>query len=352
MSDRLVFHIGFPSPSIAEVSMAEWPELARTCELAGFGCLWHSNERFYREMWIRMTTSIMVTEQIGIGGAVAEPFAVHPALTAQALATAAELSGGRATIAMGAGGSGFPMMGITRSRPAVALREALTVIRGLLDGEVVTLDGEFITARKARLHFSPPEPVPLWVATRGDQTLQVGGELADGIMIATRADAQDVMEALKTVAKGAARAGRTIDDLRVMARVDTCVHEDPEVALEGSRSMVAKLLWASYPDRLFVERVGLRVPDEIEEVMATRDYDALHEVADKIPESFVEKFCWAGSPDDVARRVADVMKENHIREVGFWVLRAGEQSLFDAVEMVSSDVMPRIREHVAGPPRG
>jgi 5,10-methylenetetrahydromethanopterin reductase len=306
--------------------------------------MWHSNERFYREMWVRMTASIMATEKLAVGGAVAEPFAVHPALTAQALATASELSGGRATVAMGAGGSGFPMMGVTRRRPATALREALTIMRGLLDGEVVTLEGDIISARNARLHFTPPSRVALWVATRGDRTLQVGGELADGVMIATYAESQDVAQALKIVEKGAAKAGRSPDDIRTMARVDTCVHDDAQVALDGSRMMVAKLLWASYPDRRFVERVGLTVPDEIEKVMATRDYDALHKVSHLIPDEFVAKFCWAGTPDQVADRVASVLRETGVKEVGFWVLRAGDQTLHESVSMVAEQVIPRVRE--------
>jgi 5,10-methylenetetrahydromethanopterin reductase len=347
MAEQPRFHVGFPSPSIASVSMLDWPDLARHCEDAGFECMWHSNERFYREMWVRMTTSVIVTESMWIGGAVAEPFAVHPALTAQTLATTAELSGGRTTIAMGAGGSGFPMMGVKRKRPAVALREALTVMRGLLDGEVVTLEGDIISAHKARLHFRPPERVPLWVAIRGDRTLHVGGALADGVMIATYADADDVAEVLKIVEQGASSAGRSLDDVRVMARVDTCVHEEREIALEGSRMMVAKLLWASYPDRGFVERVGLRVPQMIEDVIATRDYDALHDVAHLIPDGFVAKFCWAGTPEDVARQVASVMRRTGISEVGFWALRGGEQTLQDSVTILGSEVIPKVYDLLA-----
>jgi 5,10-methylenetetrahydromethanopterin reductase len=324
--------------------MVEWPDLARHCEASGFDCMWHSNERFYREMWVRMTTSIMVTERMGIGGAIAEPFAVHPALTAQALATAAELSGGRATVAMGAGGSGFPMMGVTRKRPAVVLRQALELMRGLLDGETVSVDGEAFAAQSARLHFKAPAGIPLWVATRGDKTLQVGGELADGLMIATYAEPHDVQEALSIVEKGAARAGRSLGDLRIMARVDTCVHEDEEVAVASSRMMVAKLLWASYPDRRFVDKVGLEVPPDVEEVIATRDYDALNKVSGRIPDEFVAKFCWAGTPDDVAARVSAVMKETGISEVGFWILKAGDQTLTDSVTQIATRVMPKVRD--------
>lgn len=344
MVDRAYFHVGFPSPSIASVSMADWPALARHCEESGFDCMWHSNERFYREMWVRMTTSIMVTDRMSIGGAIAEPFAVHPALTAQALATAAEVSDGRATVAMGAGGSGFPMMGVTRRRPAAALREALIVMRGLLDGEQVNLEGEVVTARGARLHFRPPSRVPLWIASRGDRILEVGGECADGIMIATYADPTDVGDVLPIVKRGAARSNRQLSDIRVMSRVDTCVHEDERVAFDGSRMMVAKLLWASYPDRRFVERVGLKIPIELENVIATRDYDALHSVSHLVPDEFVAKFCWAGTPEGVAARVARVMDETGLSEVGFWILRAEDQTLHQSVSLVADGVIPKVRQ--------
>jgi alkanesulfonate monooxygenase SsuD/methylene tetrahydromethanopterin reductase-like flavin-dependent oxidoreductase (luciferase family) len=108
--DTVKFHVGLPSPTIANVKMTEWSGITHMCEAAGFTCLWHSNERFYREMWIRMTVAAMSSEYIGLGGAVADPFSVHPLINAQSLATLAELSNGRATLAIGAGGSGFPMM--------------------------------------------------------------------------------------------------------------------------------------------------------------------------------------------------------------------------------------------------
>src|SRR4030042_359063 len=108
-----VFHLGFPSPSIADLRMPENAPLASLCEDLGFDYLWHSNERFFREMFIRMASSAIATRTIQIGGAIVEPFAVHPLLTAQSLVTLDELSEGRATVAIGAGGSGFQMMGLT-----------------------------------------------------------------------------------------------------------------------------------------------------------------------------------------------------------------------------------------------
>jgi 5,10-methylenetetrahydromethanopterin reductase len=343
---RPVFHLGFPAPSIGDLDTAAWGDVARLAEDLGFDLLWHSNERFYREMFVRMTVSGVATERIGIGGAIAEPFAVHPAITAQSIATLQELTGGRATLALGAGGSGFPMMGIQRERPAQALREAYEVIRRMVAGETVTLEGKVITARGAHLHFVPPQPLPIWIATRGDRALATAGAVADGVVVATYATTQGITLALGLVEEGAASAGRSLDELRVMCRVDTCVHPDRESAYEGSRLMVARLLWSSYPDRNFVARSGLDVPASVEEVIAQRDYDAMQQVQDEIPDELVSAFCWSGTPAEVAARVSAIATDTGVREFGFWVLRAPGQSLEDAARLVAAEVVPAVREAV------
>ncbi len=340
-------HVGFPSPTIASLNMSARPALARLCEELGFETMWHSNERFYREMFVCMSVSSMSTTTLGIGGAVADPFAVHPVLTAQSLATVDELSGGRASLGLAAGGSGFPMIGIKRDKPAVALREAVTVIRRLLQGETVTFDGKIIKTNMARLHFTPKRQVPLWVASRGDKVLETAGEVADGAIIATYGNAQGVSHALSLVETGAKRAGRSLADLRLMSRVDTCVHADPKLAYEGARPMVAKFLWISYPDRGFVREAGLEVPAELEALIARREYDLMHHVSEMVPDEFVDAFCWSGTPQRVAEQIIDIGKKCGIREFGVWVLCAPDQTREEALRLIAEEVVPRVKKALA-----
>jgi 5,10-methylenetetrahydromethanopterin reductase len=341
------FHLGFPSPSIADLKMPDNAALARLAEALGFDTLWHSNQRFYREMFVRMASSAMVTERIGIGGAIAEPFAVHPLLTAQSLASVQELSGGRATLALGAGGSGFQMMGIQRERSARALREAYAIAKGVLAGEEVTLAGELIAAHQARLQFQLEQPPTLWVATRGDVTLKTAGEYADAIMIATYATPTSIGEAVGLVRAGAERAGRDPAQLRLISRVDTCVHSDYRQAYEGVRIMIARFLWSSYPDRNFVRREGLEVPPDIEALIAKRDYSLVPQAAAMIPDEFVRAFCWAGTPDMVAERVASIARETGVQEFGFWMLLAPGQTREEAMRLISEAVVPRVQAALA-----
>lgn len=337
------FHLGFPAPSIADLRMRDNAALAELAEALGFDTLWHSNQRFYREMFVRMTSSAIATHRIGIGGAVAEPFAVHPLLTAQSLATVDELSGGRASLALGAGGSGFQMMGVRRERSARAIREAYEIMRGVLAGQEVTYSGEIVSAHRARLEFRPEEPPTLWVATRGDVTLRTAGEYADGVIIATYATPNGVQEAAAIVREGAARAGRPQEQVRLMSRVDTCVHPDWRRAYDGARIMVARFLWSSYPDRNFVRREGLEVPERVEALIAKRDYGLVPEAAALIPDDFVRAVTWAGSPDMIAERVAAIHRQTGIEDFGLWALLAPGQTREESLRLIGEEVAPRVR---------
>jgi len=341
------FHLGFPAPSITDLRMTDNAALAELAEGLGFDTLWHSNQRFYREMFVRMTSSVVATSRMGIGGAVAEPFAVHPVLTAQSLATVDELSGGRATLALGAGGSGFQMMGVQRRRSARAIREAYAIMKGVLAGEEVTYAGELVSAQRARLEFRLERPPTLWVASRGDVTLGTAGEYADAVIIATYASPDGVGAAADLVRQGAARAGRAPEGVRLMSRVDTCVHQDAGAAFDGTRIMVARFLWSSYPDRNFVRREGLEVPDDVEALIAKRDYGLVPEAAALLPNDFVRGVTWAGSPDMVAERVAAIHRATGIEDFGMWALLAPGQTREEAMRLIGEEVAPRVHSLLA-----
>ena len=92
-----------------------------------------------------------------------------------------------------------------------------------------------------------------------------------------------------------------------------------------------------------MQRMGLTVPESIEEKLATRDYALIEEVASEVPDAFVSRLSWSGDPEMVAERVASIVESTRVREIGFWVLPAHGQSLQTAVETVATKVIPRVR---------
>lgn len=118
---------------------------------------------------------------------------IHPAIIAQAAATAAVLSEGRFTLGLGSGealnehilGDRWPNAGVRLEM----LQEAVEVIRALFTGEVVHHLGEHYEVDHARLYTLPDQPVPIHMSGFGPMSAQLAGRIADGF-INTKPDAE------------------------------------------------------------------------------------------------------------------------------------------------------------------
>lgn len=321
--------------------------LIEECEALGYHQLWISNEKFFRDMYVTATVAAEHTSKPMIGTFIADPYSYHPALTAMAAGTLDEVSGGRAILGLGAGGTGFPAMGIERRKPAKAIKEAVLLIRDLWRGGVVNFQGEVIQFRSGRLNFEARPDIPIVVATRGNLVLQTAGEVADGVMIATYAEPAGIRHALSMVEKGAQRVGRSLDDLTIISRVDACISQDRRAAIEAVKPMIAVLLWTSYPDREFVRRVGLKVPDELEEIIAKRDYNLMAPNAHLISDEFAEKFSWAGTAEEVAHKVAEVVNMG-IENITFLPHPPAGGTVHETMREFAQTVRPMVEEMVGG----
>jgi 5,10-methylenetetrahydromethanopterin reductase len=119
-------------------------------------------------VYASLTLVALHTRHMQIGTMVTDPYSRHLALTAMALATLDELAGGRAILGLGAGVAGFAAMQLTPRQPAQAMRKTVAVVRSLLRGETVDMQGEVIALTHGRLDFPPFRPqVLVYIASRG-----------------------------------------------------------------------------------------------------------------------------------------------------------------------------------------
>lgn len=126
----------------------------------------------------------------------------HPAVTAQAIATLAEMFPGRFWAALGSGeainehvtGTGWPRKEVRDAR----LLECVAVIRELLAGREVSHDG-LISVHRARVWVDPPTPPPLIGAAVSEATARRVGEWADGMITVNQPveTLRQVMEAFR-----------------------------------------------------------------------------------------------------------------------------------------------------------
>jgi 5,10-methylenetetrahydromethanopterin reductase len=178
---------------LGDAPVARLVERARLAEANGYSTVWVADERFYREVYSCLGQLAVHTSKVLLGPCVTDPFARHPALTAMAIGTLDEISGGRAILGIGAGISGFAELGIERKKPARAICEAIEVIRALLRGETVDYRGEVIAFNHGRLSFAPPRPeISVYVASNAPLGQRVAAEIADGVIMEACASAAEL----------------------------------------------------------------------------------------------------------------------------------------------------------------
>ena len=161
--------------------------MAKLAEELGFEYFGHADQRFAgeKDVFVALAADALNTRTIKLGPCVSDPFTRIPAMLAVAIASLDELSGGRAVLTLGAGGSGFAQMHLERKHVNEALRETVVMIRALLSGDVVNFDGKLFKLTGAQLRFDIRPDIPIFIATRSPMNLELAGEIADGAVIAT-----------------------------------------------------------------------------------------------------------------------------------------------------------------------
>ena len=320
--------------------------LAELAEGTGYDDLWLADERFFREVYASLTVCALRTRRIRLGPCVTDPYSRHPALTAMAIATLDEISNGRAVLGIGAGVSGFRELGVEASRSAVAIREAIELIRRLLSGESVTMKGREVSFHDGRLDFTPPRrDLPIYVASQRAGGCRVAGRLADGAIM-QGAVADPLVRFFRETVHGAAReVGRDPARVSLVARLNTCVADDRAAARDVMRPGIVRSLSAQRPDFFTFATAGLTLPATLrDKVMAlpyTHDPAPLRAVAPEVADAFVDAVTLTGPPDAIAPEVIRLARSG-ITEIMVYPL-AVDGRIETTIERFQAEVMPRVR---------
>src|SRR5437764_9965385 len=129
-------------------SRAEWQAKARRAEAAGFDTMLvadHLVEGMFPP-FTALVAAAEATEHLRVGTLVVNNDFRHPVLLAREAAAVDMLSGGRLELGLGAGHmqSEYTEAGIPYDPASVRverLAEAVTIVKGLLEGETVTFQG-------------------------------------------------------------------------------------------------------------------------------------------------------------------------------------------------------------------
>lgn len=193
---------------------------ARRAEEIGFDFLmisdhyhpWISDQGHSSFVWSVIGGISQVTERIRLGTGVTCPMIrIHPAIIAQAAATAACMLPGRFFLGVGTGenlnehifGDRWPPHDIRLEM----LDESIHIMRTLWEGDTVSHWGDYYTVEDARVFDIPDEPIPIFVAAYGPNTIEFAGNVGDGA-VGLSTDPKDIKLFEKSGGKGKPKAGQ------------------------------------------------------------------------------------------------------------------------------------------------
>jgi 5,10-methylenetetrahydromethanopterin reductase len=306
-------------------SPAQYEALGQLVDGYAFDVVSVYNDLFFQPALGPLLFLARHVQRARLGAAALNPYTLHPVEIAGQVAVLDMATSGRAYLGL-VRGSWLDALATRVEHPLTRLRETILVVRHLLARRTEGFAGShFQIAPGAVLQYAPPRAdVPIVVGTWGPRTARLAAELADEVKIGGSANPAMVgaMRGWLGAASGICVGAVTVVDrdraaARALAR--------REVALY--LAVVARLdVTLDDPEWLACIRGHAR----------TQDYAA---IANNIPDAMLDRFAFAGAPDDIAQQVVAV------REAGATRVEFGTPHGLDpseGIRLLGTEVLPRV----------
>lgn len=220
--------------------------LASAADAAGIDTVWTS-ELFNRSATIPLAAMAGATATANIGSAITYGVGRSPLTLAAEARDLDELTDGRFFLGLGNGTAKMiqDWHGLDPSSPAVRMEELVTLLRAIwnVHEQPVDHDGRFYRLRFRPIEATPP-PVtarlPIYTAGVNPRMIETAGRVADGFIGHPILSKKYLDEFVRpSVAKGAAHAGRSAEDIEISSMVICSIHDDEEQARDEAARQIS-----------------------------------------------------------------------------------------------------------------
>ena len=285
-------------------------DIVKYAEKKGFSAVWQADSRLVRDAIVPMAAFGAVTDTIKIGSGVMDVWTRNPARLASTFSTLDDLAPGRVICGLGAWWDPLAAkVGIKRDKPLRVMREVVSAVRGLLNNEEVTFNGEYVHLDGVELDYvyqeRRPKNIPIYIGATGMQMMELTGEIADGAVLNYLVSPKYNTDALAALERGAAKAGRTLADIDRPQLIVCSVDRDRKKALDGARMLVTQYL-GQQPHIMKASGVSQDLLDEIGKVLTwPATHDEVVAASKMVPDEVVQMITASGTPDEVQAKVAE-----------------------------------------------
>ncbi len=303
-------------------------------EKLDFENVWVTDHYNNRNVYVTLASMGYKTQKIKLGVGVTNPYVIHPLWTASAIATLNEVTNGRVFLGIGAGDKAtLSTLGIKFHKPLTTIREAVEIMRKLLQGETVNYDGEIFKVKGARLNYKVKGSIPIYIGAQGPKMLKLAGKLGDGVLI-NASNPLDIKEAVEKIREG--EKEREEGKAKVVVYTSFSIDEDYEKAAEKAAEVVSFIVAGSPPLVLEKHEIPLDKAEDIKnKIMKGKILDAFKSVTPEM----IEAFSITGTPTDCLKKVREII------EIGVDQLVVGSPvgpKVKNSMRLVNQEIMQKI----------
>jgi 5,10-methylenetetrahydromethanopterin reductase len=278
----VIFHPQFPPETLVD--------FARRAEAAGFDELWLWEDSFLAGALTSAALALAGTQRLKIGIGIMPATVRNPLFAAMEITTLARLFPGRFLPGFGHGSASWmKQIGASPQSSLKALEETVTAVRSLLQGESVTMHGDYVHLDHVKMNLTPKEVPPVYIGAMRERTLRLAGRVGDGTIITEMSSPAYVRFAREQIAAGMAEGNRTGNHLVVY--VHAIVNPDGTARQKVRRVLAERFVWGS----VLLEPLGIAA----EAMKLYRDYGASG-AAQRMPEEWLDELSMSGTPEQAA----------------------------------------------------
>ncbi len=302
------------------------------------------------DVHLMMAEAARNTKNLIVGHGVASILTYYPLTLANACASVDKSFPGRVFAGLGTGNALGKRMPPAKHKD---MRDAVNFIRNHMAGEEVDHRGDSMQSKWSK------NPVPIYISAHGPKTLQLAGEIADGVIF-LGSNPIYVKWQLEQIATGAKRAGRdpsTIDTwLRCMVHVtpDNKLAKRETSAYPSSYAQLGPLLMRDTPEvndlRQRLEKYRPGIVDTL--INDTKRYfqaidpkigeklDSPHSKV--VTDLMIDFYHFRGTGEEISERM------NELSNLGVKTISMTTYTLIEKLEMlekVGANIVPNFERH-------
>ena len=292
---------------ILEAGLPESQVEALAVQAEGYGIqtLWVASFPSRRDPVPALALAARATRRIRLGTLPVSPYEVHPLRIADQLLTLNELSRGRATILIGGlGHSVSRVTGLQPTRRVTAVRETVTILKGLRPDAPLDFEGELYSLMNYRAEWATQPAPRIYAGATFEKMARMAGQVADGTMLSD-APLGRMGEVMGWIGAGLAAAGRSRADFSVNNFMAWHVKRDRAASIAEARR---EMIWRGFLLPWFTEPfLGAEMARFVEQKKPAflKAFFARSAQIDGVPEpvieQLVEHLTLAGDESDIER---------------------------------------------------